>query len=65
VLDDTYDEQMVEQGYDYLSDESSETVQMDECDTSMYIFEEGNNDPDSQENVAQTQAFVNKSKNKK
>jgi hypothetical protein len=30
----------------------------------MYIFEEGDNDPDSQENVIQTRAFVNKSKNK-
>jgi hypothetical protein len=64
VLDDVYDEQMVGKGNDYLPDESSETVQMDGCKTSMYIFEEGDNDPDSQENVAQTQAFVNKAKNK-
>jgi hypothetical protein len=54
VLDDVYDEKMVEQGNDYLPDESSETVQMDGCETSMYIFEEGDNDPDSQENVSQT-----------
>jgi len=37
---------------------------MDRCETSMYIFEEGNNDLDSQENVSQTWEFVNKSKNK-
>jgi hypothetical protein len=30
----------------------------------MYIFEEANNDPDSQENVTQIRAFVNKPKNK-
>jgi hypothetical protein len=63
VLDDVYDEKMVEQGNDYLLDESYKTVQMDGCETSMYIFEEGHNDPDSQENVAQTCVFVNKSKN--
>ena len=28
----------------------------------MYIFEEGEDDPDSQENISQTRAFVNKSK---
>jgi hypothetical protein len=30
----------------------------------MGLFEQGDNDPNSQENVSQTQAFVNKSKNK-
>jgi hypothetical protein len=30
----------------------------------MYIFEEGDNDPNSQENVAQTRRFVNRSKHK-
>jgi hypothetical protein len=30
----------------------------------MYIFEEGDVDPESQENVAQTKAFLNKSKSK-
>jgi hypothetical protein len=64
VLDDVYDEKMVEQENYYSPDESSETVQMDGCKTSMYIFEEGDNDPNSQENVAQTRGFVNKSKNK-
>jgi hypothetical protein len=39
-------------------------MQMDVCDISMYIFEEGNNDPNSQENVAQTRGFVNRPKNK-
>jgi hypothetical protein len=37
---------------------------MDGCETSMYIFEEGDNDPNSQENVTQTRGFVNRSKNK-
>jgi hypothetical protein len=64
VLDDVYDEKMVEQENYYSPDESSETVQMDGCETSMYIFEEGDNDPNSQENVAQTRGFVNRSKNK-
>jgi hypothetical protein len=64
ALDDVYDEKMVEQGNDYLLDESVEIIQMDRCEASMYIFEEGDNDPDSQENVAQTRSFVNKSKNK-
>jgi hypothetical protein len=30
----------------------------------MYIFEEGDNDPNSQEKVAQTRGFVNRSKSK-
>ena len=64
MLDDIYDEKMVEKGNNYLPDESSETVQMDRCETSMYIFEEGENDPNSQENVSQTRGFVNKPKNK-
>jgi hypothetical protein len=64
ILDDVYDEQMVEQEKYYSPDESFETVQMDGCEMSMYIFEEGNNDHNSQENVAQTRGFVNRSKNK-
>jgi hypothetical protein len=48
VLDDGYDEKMVEQGNNYLLDESSKIIQMDECKESMYIFEEGNNDSDLQ-----------------
>jgi hypothetical protein len=63
VLDDIYDEKMVEQGNDYLPDENFETIHMDGCHTPMYIFEEGENDPHSQENVAQIRAFVTKSKN--
>ena len=62
VLDDVYDDQMVEQGNDYLLNESYENIQMDGCETTMYTFEEGNNDLDSQVNVSQTHAFVNKSK---
>ena len=37
---------------------------MDRCETSMYIFGEGDNDPYSQENIAQTRGFVNIPKNK-
>jgi hypothetical protein len=37
---------------------------MDGYDTSMYIFEKYDNNPDSQKNVSQTRVFVNKSKNK-
>jgi hypothetical protein len=64
VLDDIYDEQIVEQGNDYLLDESFETIQVDGCEMSMYMFEEGDNGPDSQYNATETRAFVNKSKNK-
>jgi hypothetical protein len=51
-LDDVYDEQMVEKWNNYLPDESFENLPKDGCETSMYIFEEGDNDLDSQENVA-------------
>jgi hypothetical protein len=54
VLDDVYDEKMVEKENYYLPNESYETLQMDGCETSMYIFEEGDNDPESWENVSQT-----------
>lgn len=64
VLDEIYDEQIAEQENDYLPEETFEIVQRDGCKTSMYIFEEGDNDPDSKENVSQTWAFVNKSQNK-
>jgi hypothetical protein len=39
VLDDIYDEKMVEKGNDYLLDEIFETLHMEGCETSMYIFE--------------------------
>jgi hypothetical protein len=64
VLDDIYDDKMVEQENYYSPDESSETVQMDGCETSMFIFEDGDDDPNSQENFAQTRGFVNRPKNK-
>jgi hypothetical protein len=64
VLDDAYDEKMVDKENYYSPDESFETVQMEGCDTSMYIFEEGDNDPKSQEKFAQTRGFVNRSKSK-
>jgi hypothetical protein len=34
------------------------------CEASMYIYEQGENDPNSQENIAQTRGFVNRPKNK-
>jgi hypothetical protein len=37
---------------------------MDGCETSMYIFEEGDNNPNLQGNVTQKKGFVNRSKNK-
>jgi hypothetical protein len=55
---------MVDKENYYSPDESFETVQMEGCDTSMYIFEEGDNDPNSQEKFAQTRGFVNRSKSK-
>jgi hypothetical protein len=64
VLNDVYDDKMVETDNYYSPNKSFETVQMDKCETSMYIFEEGYNDPNSQENDAQTRGFVNRSKNK-
>jgi hypothetical protein len=64
ILDDVYDEKMVDQENYYSPDESLEDVHMDACEMSMYIFEEGDNYPNSQENVAQTRGFVNRSKNK-
>jgi len=55
---------MVEPENDYISEEIFESIKKDGCKTSMYIFEEGEYDHVSQENVVQTWAFVNKSKNK-
>jgi hypothetical protein len=63
-LDDVYDEQVVEKENYYSLDESFRIVQMEGCDTSMCIFEEGDNDPNFQENVSQTRGFVYRSKNK-
>jgi len=37
---------------------------MDGCEMSMYIFEEGENNPNSQENVSHTRGFVNRPKTK-
>jgi hypothetical protein len=39
VLDEIRDEQIAGQENDYLQEENFETVQMDGCDMSMYIFE--------------------------
>jgi hypothetical protein len=64
VFDDVCDEKMNEQEGYYLSDEFFETVQMDECKASMYIYGEDDDDPNLQENVTQTIGFVNRPKNK-
>jgi hypothetical protein len=47
VLDEPYIEHIAEQENDYLPKEIFEPVQMDGCEMSMYIFEEGEDDPDS------------------
>jgi hypothetical protein len=39
VLDDVYDEKMVEKERYYSPDEIYEIVKIDRCETSMYIFE--------------------------
>jgi hypothetical protein len=59
-----YDEKLIEQENYYSPNESYETMHTDGCETSMYIFGEGYNDPNSQENVSQTRGFVNRPKNK-
>jgi hypothetical protein len=64
VLDNVYDEKMVERENYYSLDESSKIVQMDGCETPMYIFEEDDNDPNSQQNVTQKRGFINRSKSK-
>jgi hypothetical protein len=38
VLDDPYNEQIVEKENDYLLEEIFEPIQTDECEMSMYIF---------------------------
>ena len=38
VLDEPYNEQIVEQENDYLLEEIFEPIQTDECEMSMYIF---------------------------
>jgi hypothetical protein len=63
-LDDICDEKLIEQEGYYLPDECSETVQMDICEASMYIYGEGHNDTNSQENVTHIRGFVNRPKNK-
>jgi hypothetical protein len=55
VLDDVCDEKLTEQEGYYLPDECSETVQMDGCEASMYIYGEGDNDPNSQEKMSPRQ----------
>jgi hypothetical protein len=47
VLAEPYNEQITEQENCYLPEENFEHVQMDGCETSMYIFEEGEDDSKS------------------
>jgi hypothetical protein len=64
ILDEPYNEQMIEPENDFFPEEVFESVQTDGCETSMYISEEDEEDPISQENISQTRAHVNKAKNK-
>jgi hypothetical protein len=64
IINKLYIKQMVEQENDYLPKETFEPVQTRKCDMSMYIFEEGEGDPNSKENIPQTKEFVSKSKSK-
>jgi hypothetical protein len=64
VLDDVCDDQSTKQEGYYLPDEFYETMQMDECEASMYIHGEGHDNPNSQENFTQKRGFVNRPKNK-
>ena len=50
-LYDVYHEQLIEKENYYLPDERSKNVKMDGCDMPMYIFGEGDKDPNSQENA--------------
>jgi hypothetical protein len=63
-MDDVYDEKMAEKENYYSPNEIYETLQMDGCKTSRCIFEEGDNESNSQENFARTRGFVSRSKNK-
>jgi hypothetical protein len=64
VLDDVCDEKSTEKEGYYSPNECSETLHMDGWEAPMYIYREGGNDPNLQENVAQTRGFVNRPKNK-
>jgi hypothetical protein len=64
ILEEAYDEQVIEQEADYIQEEILESVEMDGCETSMYIFEENEENNISQDNVVQTRAQSNKSKPK-
>jgi hypothetical protein len=64
ILDEAYDEQIIDQGVDYIQEEILESVQMDECESSMYIFEEDEENNISQDNVVQTWTQANKFKPK-
>jgi hypothetical protein len=55
ILEEAYDEQVIEQEADYIQEEILESVEMDGCETSMYIFEENEENNISQDNVVQTQ----------
>jgi hypothetical protein len=64
ILEEAYDEQTIEQEVDYIQEEILESVETDGCETSMYIFEEDEENTISQDNVVQTRGQLNKSKPK-
>jgi len=61
ILEDTFEDQDYNQEVDYIQEEIIESVQTDECESSVYIYEENNN---SQDNVVQTREKSNKPKTK-
>jgi len=52
VLDDVYDEKLIEQENYYSLDKSSKTIHMERCEMPIHIFKEGYNTPNSRESVA-------------
>jgi hypothetical protein len=64
ILEDTFEDQDYDQEVDYIQEEILESVQTDECESSMYIFEENEENNISQDNVVQTRAQANKPKTK-
>jgi len=52
ILEEPYNEKMVDQEDDYVQEESIESIQTDECESSMYIFEEHEEDLILQKNIS-------------
>jgi hypothetical protein len=62
VLEDVFEDQNIDQEVDFIQEENLESVQTDECESSMYIFDENEENDISQDNVVQTRAQINKTK---